>query len=408
LRSGVVAALAFLALLAAPEADDTPDGAAPPPGPSVKVTSAQLRQLGADLQFELRFSRRVLAVDLQPRKGRFVCIVLSPAQASRRRVCIARRAARLTATLTSIDARGAADGPLRMVRRARVGLRGGLLTLRAPASALRVTLGGVVRWRVALSWRDGGPCEAVADALACAQAVPAAGELSLRTRAPRRPAFTRSGRLRLLATGDSMIQIVDSFLKARLDRRPRTVVRSEAHISTGISKLGMLDWLRKARAQAGGFKPDVTVVFLGANDGFPMRAPGGRTAACCDAAWTAEYARRVASMMRSYLRGGRSYVYWLTLPTPRRGAFVAVYRAVNAAVHAAARRVGGGVRVIDLVPVFTPGGRFRQTIRFAGRTINARQSDGVHLSTAGASVAATLVMNRLRADGGLPRARRRG
>jgi hypothetical protein len=116
----------------------------------------------------------------------------------------------------------------------------------------------------------------------------------------------------------------------------------------------------------------------------------------------AAYARRVEAMMRSYLRGGRSRVYWLTLPAPRPASFARVFSHVNAAIKRAARRVRGGVRVIDLVPVFTPGGDFRQTITFHGRTIDARQPDGIHLSLAGAAVAATLVIDRLRADHALP------
>ena len=158
-------------------------------------------------------------------------------------------------------------------------------------------------------------------------------------------------------------------------------MRSDAHISSGIFEPGM----RKARGQPVGFKPDVTVVFLGANDGFPI----ARTQ-CCGDAWGAGYAMRVERMMRSYLRG-RSYVYWLTLPAPQRGDFARVYSRVNVAIRRAAGRVGGGVRVIDIARVFTPGGRFRRHITFGGRTIDARQPDGVHLSTAGAAVAATLV-----------------
>ena len=38
-------------------------------------------------------------------------------------------------------------------------------------------------------------------------------------------------------------------------------------------------------------RPDVTVVFLGANDGFPF----GAGAPCCGAPWVAEYARRAAA-----------------------------------------------------------------------------------------------------------------
>lgn len=182
-------------------------------------------------------------------------------------------------------------------------------------------------------------------------------------------------------------------------------MRSDARISTGVSKPFMLNWVGKAREQAQSVHPDVTVMFIGANDGFAMKTGSGASVPCCAAGWVAEYTRRVESMMRSYLRGGRSTVYWLTLPTPRRQNFGRVYRAVNAAIRRAGKRVGEGVRVIDLVPVFTPGGRFRQYVTFRGRTVSARQPDGVHLSTAGASIAATLVIDRLRADRALPRLR---
>jgi hypothetical protein len=136
-----------------------------------------------------------------------------------------------------------------------------------------------------------------------------------------------------------------------------------------------------------------------------MTTASGRRVGCCGAGWVGEYARRAASMMRSYVRGGRSRVYWLTLPTPRPGDFARVYRAVNTAIGRAAARVGDGARVIDLVPVFTPGEHFRRTITFRGQTVTARQDDGVHLSNAGAAIAATLVIDRLRADRALPRAR---
>jgi len=48
------------------------------------------------------------------------------------------------------------------------------------------------------------------------------------------------------------------------------------------------------------------------------------------------------------------------------------------------------------------GGRFRQHVSFRDRTVDARQADGIHLSVAGASIAATLLIDRLRADRALP------
>ncbi|HVF79816.1 MAG TPA: GDSL-type esterase/lipase family protein [Solirubrobacteraceae bacterium] len=383
--------MALVAFVAA-----APASAQTPPQTLVAV-GATLRQVGDELVFRLQFNRVVPAGELQPRRGRSVCVVLSPDRPSRRRACMSRRGGRLRATLVRIDETGLATGASRPLRGARVAVRGAFMTLRAPAAALRVRLGGPLSWRVLVRWRDGSGCAVVPGPAPCTQVLPTAGALTTKTRAPQRPPFTRSKRLRLLATGDSMIQIIDSYLKQRLDRRRGTTIRSDAHIGSAISNPGKLDWPRKARAQSSGFKPDVTVVFLGANDGFTL---GG--VRCCDEAWVAAYAERVAAMMRSYLRGGRSYVYWLTLPVPRRASFVRIYSRVNIAIKRAAERVGEGVRVIDIARVFTPGGRFRQSITFRGRTINARQPDGVHLSTAGASVAATLIIDQLRADHAMP------
>ena len=97
-------------------------------------------------------------------------------------------------------------------------------------------------------------------------------------------------RLRVLATGDSMIQIIDGDLQRRLGDRGPVSVRSDAHISTGISKPFMFDWIAHARGSARTLHPDVTVMFLGANDGFPMGTRSGRKAPCCGGEWVREYA----------------------------------------------------------------------------------------------------------------------
>jgi lysophospholipase L1-like esterase len=399
-----LSAVAAVALAAASTAAAQNPAPAPavPPSPSLQILSAGLRQLGQDLQLRVRFSRDVPVKEIDPAKGRYFCLVLGPLVPSRRRVCVSRQPSGLRATMVSIDEAGKARGRALVVRRASVKVTRDVVLLRAPARSLRVKVGRPITWQALLKWKDGGPCEAAGS---CTQVVPGSGARELRTRAPSLPAFVRNGRLRLLATGDSMIQIIDSFLKQRLERRRATSVRSDARISTGLSKPFMLDWVKKAREQARSVHPDVTVMFIGANDGFSMKTRTGATAPCCGAAWTAEYARRVEAMMRSYLRGGRSYVYWMTLPTPRRGDFARIYRSVNRAIKRAASRVGRGVRVIDLVKVFTPGGRFRQFVRFRGKTVNARQGDGVHLSVGGASIAATLLIDRLRVDHALPRLR---
>ena len=198
------------------------------------------------------------------------------------------------------------------------------------------------------------------------------------------------GRLRILATGDSMIQIVDSFMRERA--RP-ALLRSDARVSTGISKPALLDWRKHAREQVAGIQPDVTVMFLGANDGFRMAGVD-----CCGMPWIAEYARRAREMMRTYARGGRGRVYWLLLPAARDGLFRETFPAVNAALRLAAAGLADDVRLVELDEVFTPGGRYRKSMRIDGKRVRVRQSDGVHLNTTGAELAARLVVSALRRD----------
>jgi lysophospholipase L1-like esterase len=202
-----------------------------------------------------------------------------------------------------------------------------------------------------------------------------------------------SRRLRVLATGDSMIQILDSFLKRRLGQR-RMKVRSDARISTGLSKPFLLNWPNHAKRQVRSLRPDVTVVFIGANDGFPF---GGTD--CCGDAWVDAYAARVRSMMSAYSRNGRGLVYWITLPAPQPAQWRPIYPAVNRAIRQAASSFAGQARVVDISKVISPGYRFTTSISWHGRRQTVRQGDGVHLSVAGASIAEALVERALRQDG---------
>jgi hypothetical protein len=201
----------------------------------------------------------------------------------------------------------------------------------------------------------------------------------------------------VLATGDSMMQIVDIYLARRVEPGGKVHVQSDTRISTGISKPSLLNWPRLAASQARRLHPRATVVFLGANDGFNFRSRKRRVVKCCSRAWSREYARRARRMMLSYAQHGAGKVYWLLLPQAREGFFRRAYPAVNRGLRRAARRLKG-VRLIALNKVFTPHGHYRQFILYGGRRVNARQRDGIHLSAAGASIAASIVARRMRAD----------
>ena len=194
----------------------------------------------------------------------------------------------------------------------------------------------------------------------------------------------------MLATGDSMMQGIDSFLADELGEE--ATVRSDIRPGTGISKPGG-PWGKLPATQVRRLHPAATVVAIGAVDGFGMQAPDGTTRQCCGADWIAEYTRRVRAIMLTYRRKGRGRVIWLTLPIPKGPRAVA--DAVNFSIVAAAKDLPR-VTVLRLDELFTPDG-FREVMPYRGRTVRVREVDGIHLNIAGTAIAAKLVAAELRA-----------
>lgn len=201
----------------------------------------------------------------------------------------------------------------------------------------------------------------------------------------------------LLVTGDSLAQPLDVELARRLAPEGVRTVR-DAHLGTGISKTDLVDWGQLSAHQVRERRPDAVVMFLGANEGFPLPGPGGRRLQCCGAAWAAQYATRARRMMETYRRRGAARVYWLTLPLPRAAARQTIARSVNAAILVAAQPFRSQVRVLDMAGRFTPRGRYRAAMPLGGRNTIVRRPDGIHLNEAGSRLAADAVIARLRDD----------
>lgn len=192
----------------------------------------------------------------------------------------------------------------------------------------------------------------------------------------------------VLTTGDSLMQNLDVILTDRLRRRARTV--PDLRFGGGLANEVLHGrWLDIARAQVARHHPRATVVFLGTNDVYDMG-----DIACCGPAWENEYERRARAAMRVYAQGGAGAVVWLTVPLNRDERRHAPARAVNAAL----RRAAAGLPTVTLVladDIFTPGGRYRPAID----GVRVREPDGIHLSLAGARLAARHVLAALRGLG---------
>jgi lysophospholipase L1-like esterase len=201
----------------------------------------------------------------------------------------------------------------------------------------------------------------------------------------------------LLVTGDSLSTPLDIELARDLAGSDAKVVR-DPHLATGISNSALVDWGQLSTSQVEQHDPDAVVVFIGANEGYPMPAADGSQVGCCGPQWSAEFESRVGRMMDTYLGEGDARIYWLTIPTQRDPDRAPINKTVNAAILAAAKQRGDAVRVIDTIPIFTPGERYRDAIAVNGDQQIVRESDGIHLNQVGSALAAEIVLAAIDED----------
>jgi len=209
----------------------------------------------------------------------------------------------------------------------------------------------------------------------------------------------RGARYRVLVTGDSMVYGIIDVL-TRSVRETGGTLKGDPHPSTGITKPSLLKWPAHAARSAREERPDASVVFLGAAvDTFPLVVDGGRKVECCGPDWVAEYTRQVRQMMASYLRDGNALVFWVLLPAPRDADRVESNHAINRAILAAASTFPDGIRIVDIGPVISPGGIYRERATYRGEQELVRAPDGIHLANAGVHLATEVILRAMRRDG---------
>ncbi len=202
----------------------------------------------------------------------------------------------------------------------------------------------------------------------------------------------------VLVTGDSMSMPLDAEVARRLAGGSIKTLR-DPHVGTGLSITGIVDWGKLSVNQVKNKTPDAIVVFIGANEGFPLKY-AGRQVSCCGPAWAAAYATRARTLMNTYRQSGAARVYWLLLPGPRDPDRQKISKAVNLADTVAAQPYRAQVRLLDMAAIFTPGFRYRDAMSVDGQDTIVRRTDGIHLNDAGSSIAADEVLKALRADYG--------
>jgi hypothetical protein len=201
----------------------------------------------------------------------------------------------------------------------------------------------------------------------------------------------RGKRVTVLAAGDSLVRNLGFGLRREFPRD--TKIHTEVSQGRGVSKTDGFDWPSEARKTATRYKPDVAIVFLGGNEGFPIGLVG-----CCEADWIALFAGKQRDVMRGYANGGATRVYWVNLPAPgpSRPGHRPTWTAENQALVTAAAE--DDARIFDASALLSPGFTFQRALMWHGRSRKVRDDDDIHLTRAGGLIAAEALLAQLRAD----------
>ncbi len=202
--------------------------------------------------------------------------------------------------------------------------------------------------------------------------------------------------LRVLVTGDSLSTYVGQQLTSLTDDAGLVTVSLVDRNGTGLTNPSFFNWQKAARTDMAKRDPDVVIMIIGGNDGWPMDTPAGRRVQVGTDQWVEEYARRTAAVMRTFQDGGRE-VYWSGPPTARAAKWDTLYRKINRADAAAAAALPGATYV-DLYEGTAVEGDYAEYVPDGGKQVKARQPDGIHWTFTGAKLPARLLIEQLEAD----------
>jgi hypothetical protein len=204
------------------------------------------------------------------------------------------------------------------------------------------------------------------------------------TIAPRRVP-TAQQPLKVWLAGDSLMgTIAESFIE-KTGGNPLFSTSQDFRIGTGLARPDVYNWPAAIGREVATAHPDVVVLIFGANDDQDMEVSGHRFS-LQTADWQQEYARRVNQVLDATADGVRQ-VIWLGIPAVRRPRLNQTKDFINDILKAAAQ-THPNVTFVDPGPVLDGAGNSFTTYltNSSGKAITVRESDGIHITKAGADL----------------------
>jgi uncharacterized protein len=204
--------------------------------------------------------------------------------------------------------------------------------------------------------------------------------------------------LRVLIVGDSLGIDLGQPLQSDLAQTGVVNAALDARESTGLTRPDYFNWPVELQSDIKTYQPNVVVIMMGAND--PQDFLGPPDIPYSSALWNPMYAQRVAQFMQIAESGGAG-VYWVGMPPMQNPQLNSEMSDINAVDQRQAELAKPAVDFVSTTKVLgTPQGGYTAFVtNSSGQIVDARDTDGTHLTAGGGQILAQLVINTLRGVG---------
>lgn len=201
------------------------------------------------------------------------------------------------------------------------------------------------------------------------------------------------GKCKILFIGDSLGNNLASGVINQLNGTSGLTLVNLTRSSTGLSNSWFYNWPKELPAMLKKYKPDLVVMFIGANDHQDIRSKG-KSLRFGSKPWVAAYAGDVKKIVDQSSAAG-AQVAWFGLPSMRNGAFSNYMKVMNDTVQSVVPAAKNSTYIPTWEHMSTSKGRFLEYASVNGSRQRLRGQDGIHFSTTGQKVLSAFAVTKI-------------
>lgn len=201
------------------------------------------------------------------------------------------------------------------------------------------------------------------------------------------------GNCKILLVGDSLGNNLGYGMISQLSKQSTLTFTRKAKASTGLSNPWFYNWHTNLATYLTTYKPNMVIVFLGANDRQDYVINGVRQVFGTEA-WKKTYRANITKLATAATKSG-AYVLWIGMPIMKPYNYAKGITLIDSQFAMAVPSVPGAIYLPTRAFTADASGAYREGGLVNGKYAQIRGEDGIHFTSLGQQVLATYVINSI-------------